>query len=161
MEVLTWEEFEANVRGWSEARGIYKHSTATAQALKACSEAGELCDAIVKGEADALEDAVGDVAVCLVNVAEMSKAVGVCSGGHSISGSLEESVGSLLGSLGELLRPPILGDVGDSLSESYGSLHSVCFQEGLDLMACCTKAWNEIKDRKGHMVKGGAFVKEE
>jgi hypothetical protein len=31
---------------------------------------------------------------------------------------------------------------------------------GLDINECCESAWIEIKDRKGRMVAGGAFVKE-
>ena len=40
--MLTFEQFQTNVQQWSEARGIYAHSTALAQALKAVSEVGEL-----------------------------------------------------------------------------------------------------------------------
>lgn len=101
---MKFEQFAANVKSWSEARGIYEHSSKHAQALKAVSEMGELADAVIKGDRDALKDAIGDVIVCLVNVAEMS---------------------------------------------------------GLDAEECCEAAWHEIKDRKGRMVAGGAFVKEE
>lgn len=69
---MTFEQFEANVKDWSEARGIYEHSSKHAQALKAVSEMGELADAVIKNDRDALQDAIGDVIVCLVNVAEMS-----------------------------------------------------------------------------------------
>ncbi len=101
---MTFEQFRNNVEGWAEARGIYAHSTQAAQALKAVSEMGELADAVIKNDLPGLEDAIGDVIVCLVNLAVMS---------------------------------------------------------GLDINECCESAWNEIKDRKGHMVAGGAFVKED
>ena len=52
--------------------GIYEHSTVQAQALKAFSEMGELADAVIKHDLTALEDGIGDVIVCLVNVAYMS-----------------------------------------------------------------------------------------
>lgn len=100
---MTLEDFKNNVEKWSEDRGIYAHSTVEAQALKAVSEMGELADAVIKSRTDDLEDAIGDVVVCLINVAHM---------------------------------------------------------RGLDFESCCYKAWNEIKNRSGRMIPGGAFVKE-
>jgi NTP pyrophosphatase (non-canonical NTP hydrolase) len=100
---MNFEQFSANVKAWAESRGIYEHSSKHAQALKAVSEMGELADAVIKGDRDALQDAIGDVIVCLVNLSEMS---------------------------------------------------------GLDINKCCESAWHEIKDRKGRMVAGGAFVKD-
>lgn len=97
-------ELEQNVIEWATDRGIIAHSTTHAQALKAVSEMGEVADAVIKGDQDALIDGIGDVMVCLINLAHMS---------------------------------------------------------GTDLEECLEAAWNEIKDRKGRMVAGGAFVKEE
>lgn len=100
---MNFDEFYSNVAMWAEKRGIYEHSTVQAQALKAVSEMGELADAVIKSDREALKDAVGDVIVCLINVCEMNR---------------------------------------------------------LDVRDCCESAWCEIKDRKGRMVPGGAFVKE-
>lgn len=97
------EELEQKVIEWAEDRGIIAHSTPQAQALKAVSEMGEVADAVIKGDRDALIDGIGDVMVCLINLAHMS---------------------------------------------------------GTDLEECLEAAWDEIKDRKGFMVPGGAFVKE-
>lgn len=97
------EELEQNVIQWAAERGIYEHSTPQAQALKAVSEMGEVADAVIKGDRDALVDGIGDVVVCLINLAYMADT---------------------------------------------------------DLEECVEAAWNEIKDRKGRMVAGGAFVKE-
>lgn len=66
------KDIEQNVIEWARDRGIYEHSTMQAQVLKAASEMGELADAAIKGDRDALIDAVGDVIVCLTNVAFMS-----------------------------------------------------------------------------------------
>lgn len=97
------KELETNIIKWAEDRGIYEHSTTHAQALKAVSEMGEVADAVIKGQRDELIDGIGDVIVCLINLAHMN---------------------------------------GTNLGECLGS------------------AWDEIKDRKGQMVAGGAFVKE-
>lgn len=60
------------IKKWSYDVGIYEHSTVQAQALKAVSEMGEVADAVIKHDLTALEDGIGDVIVCLVNVAYMS-----------------------------------------------------------------------------------------
>lgn len=96
-------EIEKNVIAWAQERGIYEHSTAQAQLLKAVSEMGELADAVIKGDRAALIDGIGDVIVCLTQVAYMS---------------------------------------------------------GTDLNECYTRAWGDIKDRRGKMVASGAWVKE-
>jgi NTP pyrophosphatase (non-canonical NTP hydrolase) len=52
---------------WSEARKIIPNSTPEVQLLKAMSEMGELADATIKNDEDAIVDSVGDVMVCLIN----------------------------------------------------------------------------------------------
>jgi NTP pyrophosphatase (non-canonical NTP hydrolase) len=52
---------------WAEARKIIPNSTPEVQLLKAMSEMGELADATIKKDKEAIVDAVGDVMVCLVN----------------------------------------------------------------------------------------------
>ena len=101
---LTFEQLTSNVQEWAAARGIYEHSSARAQLLKAFSEMGELADAEIKDDGIAAVDAVGDVLVCLINL---------------------------------------------------------CVLRDIDIVACLAAAWDEIKDRKGRMVPGGAFVKDE
>lgn len=100
---MTFETLQNNVILWSIDRGIIHHSNARAQLLKAISEIGELADAEAKHNLDGIEDAVGDIIVCLIN---------------------------------------------------YTHFY------GLSVPKCLESAWNEIKDRKGHMIEGGVFVKE-
>ena len=100
---MSIEVLEQKIIQWSKDRGIIQHSTPAAQTLKAVSEMGELADNILKGRHEAARDDIGDIIVCLVNVAHMI---------------------------------------------------------GTDLETCIGAAWLEIKDRKGRMVEGGAFVKE-
>ena len=68
---LTFEQLAGSVQEWAAARGIYAHSNARAQLLKAFSEMGELADAEIKGDGLAARDAVGDVLVCLINFCAM------------------------------------------------------------------------------------------
>ena len=52
---------------WSESRKIIPNSNPESQLLKAVSEMGELADATIKKDKEAVIDAVGDVMVCLIN----------------------------------------------------------------------------------------------
>ena len=64
---MSWSKFELEVIRWAEARKIIQTATPVSQLLKAVSEIGELCDAEGKQDQLAIEDAVGDVLVCLIN----------------------------------------------------------------------------------------------
>jgi homoserine kinase len=64
---MSYANIEMKILHWSEARKIIPNSTPETQLLKAMSEMGELADATIKNDREAIEDAVGDVMVCLVN----------------------------------------------------------------------------------------------
>ena len=166
--MLTFEQFQTNVQEWSTARGIYEHSTALAQALKAVSEVGELADATIKGDIDELRDAIGDVAVCLVNVAYMTK--GQLDYNYIFYDAVhkrtaQEGAARVAGSVGELSFE-LSGSNNNAaiaafIDAGFYSLYVTAKANNLNFLECCETAWNEIKDRKGHMVAGGAFVKDE
>jgi len=63
-------DLEYAVVQWSHDKGIMGNSSLEAQTLKAVSEIGELADSVIKGED--LRDHIGDIVVCLINVAAMS-----------------------------------------------------------------------------------------
>lgn len=160
---MNFPEFKANVVQWATERGIYEHSTITAQLLKALSELGELADAIIKGDRDALKDAIGYVAVCMVNANHFAGGYDLAqkpskrflfrtySHSHKVVADLCRNIGGLID--------------GESYAGSYDYammlLAEVASMHGLEFGECCEAAWLEIKDRKGRMVPGGAFVKEE
>lgn len=100
---MSWSEIEMDVIRWSEARGIIPNSTSEAQYRKAQEEMHELHTALINRNRADIIDGLGDVLVCLINVAAL---------------------------------------------------------ENVDLTHCLAAAYNEIKDRKGHMNAGGIFVKE-
>lgn len=154
---MNFQEFKTNVEKWAEERGIYENSTTEAQLLKALSELGELADAVIKGDKDALKDAIGDVAVCMVNYAWMAEIDSIDREGGTGCDSIFQEVGAISITIGEMLF-----DEGDpELDDVFVCLNSIASRSKLSLMECCDQAWNEIKDRKGRMVAGGAFVKDE
>jgi NTP pyrophosphatase (non-canonical NTP hydrolase) len=65
--VMCFEELEFLVIAWAKERGIFDNPKAYTQLLKAVSEMGELADAEIKNDEAAIQDAVGDVLVCLIN----------------------------------------------------------------------------------------------
>lgn len=64
---MSWSEIELKVIRWAEDRRIIPNGTPVSQLLKAVSEMGELADAEGKRDLEAIQDAVGDVLVCLIN----------------------------------------------------------------------------------------------
>ena len=64
---MTYASVEIKIIQWAEARKIIPNSTPEVQLLKAMSEMGELADATIKNDRESIEDAVGDVMVCLIN----------------------------------------------------------------------------------------------
>ena len=158
--MLTFEQFQTNVQEWSTARGIYEHSTTGAQLMKALSELGELADAIIKHDMDGFKDAVGDVAVCLVNYAKMQNLeFGNDTPFEVKKYTVHRMVGMLSGSIGDRLIN--ISSAHAPVENVIHLLDVIANRHGFNFLDCCTAAWNEIKDRKGHMVAGGAFVKDE
>lgn len=68
---MSWNIVELNVIRWSEARGIIPNSTSAAQWVKAQEEMRELGAAIAAKNREEIIDGLGDVLVCLINVAAL------------------------------------------------------------------------------------------
>ena len=64
--------FQDNVLRWAGDRGILLNGKIETQGLKLASEAGEVCDAIAKGDDDNLRLEIGDCAVLLTIIAELA-----------------------------------------------------------------------------------------
>lgn len=66
------DEYVARIEAWAGARRIIPNATPESQALKAVEEMGELANALLTGNMNALADAIGDVVVCLVNLSALN-----------------------------------------------------------------------------------------
>lgn len=155
---MNFKEFKNNVQQWATERGIYEHSTAESQLMKALSELGELADAIIKGDRDGIKDGVGDVAVCLVNYAAMEKVDDlICNYEDLDCSSDQKDIAFLAEAIGQLVYD---GYYRLNVYLAFDCLKSIAKRNNFSFLECCSQAWNEIKDRKGRMVPGGAFVKE-
>lgn len=63
---MSYRETELDILRWAEDRRIIPNAKPHTQLLKAVSEMGELADAELKSSDLDVEDAVGDVMVCLI-----------------------------------------------------------------------------------------------
>lgn len=147
---MKFEEFKKNVEQWAEVRGIYEQSTEAHQQAKALEEIGELLTA----ENDEQRmDAIGDIAVCIVNAAYFRSDIVIKN--HPETGkSVFDNVISPDGTYAGIASRLLYGLYVESIIELIEV--SVFFR--LKFEECLEKAWNEIKDRKGMMVDG-KFVK--
>lgn len=68
---MSWNIIEMDVIRWSEERGIIPNSTSVAQYRKAQEEMHELHTAIINRDRAGIIDGLGDVLVCLINVAAL------------------------------------------------------------------------------------------
>lgn len=66
----SYEKLINDVIIWAYDRNIILGTTDKDQTLKAVAEMGELADAINKDDQEGIEDGIGDVLVCLINIAE-------------------------------------------------------------------------------------------
>lgn len=160
---MTFDEFKRNVQQWAQERGIYEHSTPEAQLLKALSELGELADAVIKNDIEGIKDGVGDVAVCMVNYARMEGILFYLPrNAKDVQSDSDEALSRYgIAILAGEISKAIIGARTCNTRRAMKSLLHIAGAYGLDFTACCTQAWNEIKNRKGTVSKGGAFVKEE
>jgi len=135
---MEFKEFKKNVEQWAEERGIYEQSTEAHQQAKALEEVGEYLTA---ENDDERMDAIGDIAVCIVNAARFRiKDINIkCT-----------------------IRDEICDVTYAILHRDYdfalGILHDLSINHKYNFNLCLEKAWNEIKKRKGRMIDG-KFVK--
>ena len=78
--------------------------------------------------------------------------------------TIQAQVLKAVSEMGELADSTIKNDRDafiDAVGDVMVCLTNAAFMHGTDLTECFSRAWDEIKDRKGRMVAGGAFVKDE
>jgi hypothetical protein len=131
---------------WAKDRKIIPNSNTRTQCMKGVSELGELADALIKHDAEAVCDAIGDIMVCYYIARELRSH-------HDCFDALDvlESIVLLFVELhtsrleeGDI--PQMLGTLAES--------------QGLTLQGCIEHAYNIIKDRRGELLPNGVFVKE-
>lgn len=130
--------FKGKVERWAEVRGIYEQSSEEHQQAKFLEELGEYLVATCDKER---MDAIGDMAVCLVNASNFN---------HKIRSSFDIFGVTYFISNGILATYALRGAYGWSIR----CLNAIAIDHGYKMEDCLQMAWDEIKDRKGMMVDG-------
>jgi len=131
---MKFKKFKENVENWARVRGIYGESTEAHQQAKALEEIGEYLTAETDDER---MDAIGDIAVCIVNAARIR--------GEWIT-IYDYTIGYIR-NVADLI-------LSSSYKYALSQLKALAVKHGYKFEDCLDKAWNEIKDRKGMMVDG-------
>ena len=114
----------SKVRDWAEEKGIYNSGDVKTQTIKLFEEAGELSKSIMNNDYDEFVDALGDITIVLVSIAELGNKF------FDTTGDYYEDVAGDGGS--KMLIP------GDRIT----------------LEECINSAYDVIKSRTGTMVDG-------
>ena len=139
---MKFEEFKNNVEKWASVRGIYEQSTEEHQQAKALEEVGEYITSITVKER---MDAIGDIAVCIINASKWN-------GGVKILDNV--NIGY------ETIANITYYIINREYSKSITILERLSRSNGFKFEDCLQMAWNSIKDRKGMMIDG-KYVKYE
>jgi NTP pyrophosphatase (non-canonical NTP hydrolase) len=150
-----------NVQQWSIDRGLDK-TDSKKQMLKLYEEFGELASGLAKGNKEVVKDSIGDVVVVLIILAQQQ--------GVRLISDFELSHRNLPKDDVVLEASEYIGAVSNFVKRNLKCeghivylityLKRIAKDEGLKFEDCLSKAWNEIKDRKGKLIDG-VWVKEE
>jgi hypothetical protein len=170
------EQLEALVVNWAKERKIIPNATSESQLLKAVSEMGELADATLKGQDAEMQDAIGDVVVCLINLCALYEGWAFYTYVYMLNSLDYEwrshlrfstpgaQVTAAVSEMGKVAGYHVNGlymGMVDPIGDVTVCLHNLCILKGWTLEECVEKAWEQIKDRKGTLLENGCFVKEE
>jgi len=150
MKNLQLTELQPLIIEWAKNKNLLFSENAPKQRLKIIEECGELAQAILKNDVQLQKDAIGDIFVVLVILAEQLN-VKIEYRGSSMS--LISNEEKILYLLNESIR-------WDSVDDSLCYLQDLSLNLKLDLTECANIAWNEIKNRTGQTVNG-TFIKDE
>lgn len=146
MKTLT--ELQPLIIEWAKERNILFPENAPKQRLKLIEECGELAQSILKNDVKLQKDAIGDIFVVLVILAEQ---IGTKIEYRGSSMSLIPNEEKILYLINDSVR-------WDSIDDSICYLSDLSLNLKLDLTECANLAYNEIKDRTGKTVNG-TFIK--
>lgn len=77
------------------------------------------------------------------------------------NGNLQTQTLKLVSETGELADNVAKGrDTKDDIGDSFVVLNNLVEMQGYTWQECLEQAWNDIKDRKGHMNENGVFIKQ-
>lgn len=149
-KMKTLRELKPLILEWAKEKNLLVAENAPKQRLKLIEECGELASAILKNDVKEQKDAIGDIFVVLVILAEQL--------GDEIYQYYEYDSAS--DDVSELLNEIIkLGFGINDLEYSISYITDIAIKLNHDLTECVNLAWNTIKDRTGK-TENGTFIKD-
>ncbi len=148
------------IRQWADDRGLIENSTPKAQMTKLWEEYDELQSAIRAMDLEEIKDAIGD---CMVVLTIIEAQMGVQE--HIAPWHSRKIVDHFAAEMMELSGCVLAGDSSNAILGCVGrvcaGLRAIAAMFNLSIEDCIDHAYDQIKDRKGHMNEAGVFVKEE
>jgi len=168
----TIQELVPLIQEWAKERGIFKKSTPFDQLLKTHEEVGELIKACYDNDKPAIQDAIGDVLVTLINYCYMVEGDALSffgkykktvwdeyAKGIYTAITLNETLSGLMRSAC-VYKSKISHTTRLCISLIFDCLYTLADLYNATLEECLNIAYNEIKNRTGKMING-KFVKDE
>jgi len=168
----TIQELVPLIQEWAKERGIFDKSTSFDQLLKTHEEVGELIKACYDNDKPAIQDAIGDTMICLINYCYFRKenfntiflnALSLRNNTNDncviLSFSANKSLIELLYSEYKMSKYNYTGNCYTQILYIVKCLNNIARLENTTLEECLNIAYNEIKNRKGKMING-KFVKD-
>lgn len=161
MQTPALKDYTDLIHQWAKDRKIIPNAKPATQWLKGLEEIGELAAAHNKGDKAAVQDAIGDVYVCLANFCSLVGAeLPTQEWTTPPSRSPIEAIAKMCSSWGCITdsENPFRGAY---VASVVSALRRVADQYQLTLTECVAAAWEQIKDRKGTTTPEGLFIKEQ
>lgn len=167
----TIQELVPLIQEWAKEREIYEELTPFDELLKTHEEVGELIKACYDDDPIAIQDAIGDVMVTLINYCyfaneDITKAINKArmqqSQTHLPRTVLAIEVNR---NLSKLLTDEYMGDIDriiyilHHLQHIFEYICAITLLEDTTIEECLNLAYNEIKYRKGKIING-KFIKD-
>lgn len=170
---LTIKELVPLIHQWAKERKIYEQLTPFDELLKTHEEVGELIKACYDNDKPAIQDAIGDVMVTLINYCYMVEEDSEFLIRQALTMRLDKGSKPVRMAiyteylLNNLLRKEcgqgfkiIPYSPHHRLLYMINELHSIALLEESTLEECLNIAYNEIKNRKGKIINR-KFIKDE
>jgi len=167
----TIQELVPLIQEWAKERKIYEELTPFDELLKTHEEVGELIKACYDNDKPAIQDAIGDTMVCLINycyivntdfleVYEQTKYDDREDINIHFALNVNDIISFFLRDVSYRNYNPLKATIFSVVINILRNLHNIAIDENTTLEECLNIAYNEIKNRTGKMING-KFVKDE
>ena len=167
----TIQELVPLIQEWAKERGIFDTSTPFDQLLKTHEEVGELIKACYDNDKPAVQDAIGDTMICLLNYCYFTKTdflevykqikyddrddINIYC-----ALNVNDIISFFLRDVSYRNYNPLKATIFSIVINILRNLQNITINENTTLEECLNIAYNEIKHRKGKIINR-KFIKDE